>query len=159
MFSLLVAVTALVAGSIASVAGFGIGSLLTPIFNLRDGMHVAVAAASIPHAVATGLRLWMLRHDVDRQVLKTFGVMSAAGGLAGALTQQYATGRGLTLVFAVLLALAGLAGVTGLSARLRVRPAVGWIAGIVSGALGGLVGNQGGIRSAALLGYQLTPRA
>src|SRR5262249_30693805 len=33
----------------------------------------------------------------------------------------------------------------------------GWFAGAASGLLGGLVGNQGGIRSAALLGYDLSP--
>jgi uncharacterized protein len=31
-----------------------------------------------------------------------------------------------------------------------------WVAGAISGLLGGLVGNQGGIRSAALLGFSLT---
>jgi uncharacterized membrane protein YfcA len=31
--------------------------------------------------------------------------------------------------------------------------------GILSGAFGGLVGNQGGIRAAALLGFKLPPRA
>jgi len=159
MFSLLVAAASVVAGAIASVAGFGIGSLLTPIFNLRDDMRVAVAAASVPHAVATAVRLWMLRRDVDRGVLKTFGVMSAAGGLIGAVLQQYATGASLTFVFAALLALAGLAGLTGASQRVRLGRVAGWIAGILSGALGGLVGNQGGIRSAALLGYELPPRA
>jgi uncharacterized membrane protein YfcA len=40
---------------------------------------------------------------------------------------------------------------------MRFGPRTGWIAGVLSGALGGLVGNQGGIRSAALLGYDLAP--
>ncbi len=37
--------------------------------------------------------------------------------------------------------------------------AVAWIAGALSGFLGGLVGNQGGIRSAALLGFDVDKRA
>jgi len=32
---------------------------------------------------------------------------------------------------------------------------VSWIAGVLSGVLGGLVGNQGGIRSAGLLGFEM----
>jgi uncharacterized membrane protein YfcA len=36
------------AGAIAAVAGFGIGSLLTPLLALATGTTVAVAAVSIP---------------------------------------------------------------------------------------------------------------
>ena len=156
-FLALTAAVSVLAGGIAAVTGFGIGSLLTPLFNARDDMRVAVASVSIPHVVATAWRLWMLRHDVDRRVLKSFGLMSAAGGLTGALLQQVASGRSLIVVFAVLLTLAGAAGLTGLAERVRLGRTTGWIAGIVSGTLGGLVGNQGGIRSAALLGYDLSP--
>lgn len=153
------AAVSLFAGAIASATGFGIGSLLTPLLNLRSDMRLAVAAVSIPHLVATSLRLWLLRHDVDWRVLKSFGLMSAAGGLVGAILQRQATGRSLTIVFAVLLVFAGLAGVTGFSEHMRLGRTTGWVAGIISGALGGLVGNQGGIRSAALLGYELSPAA
>ena len=62
-------------------------------------------------------------------------------------------------MFALLLVFAGLSGLTGLSQRIRLGPKTGWTAGVISGALGGLVGNQGGIRSAALLGYDLSPAA
>src|SRR5262245_46773284 len=50
-------------------------------------------------------------------------------------------------------------GLTGLSDRLRFRGWVGWVAGAVSGMLGGLVGNQGGIRSAAMLGFDVPRHA
>jgi uncharacterized membrane protein YfcA len=43
-----------------------------------------------------------------------------------------------------------------LSSRLQFGPKVAWTAGLSSGLFGGLVGNQGGIRSAALLGFQLS---
>jgi hypothetical protein len=39
---------------------------------------------------------------------------------------------------------------------MRFRGWVAWLAGALSGLLGGLVGNQGGIRSAALLGFDLS---
>lgn len=159
MFLAITAAASVLAGAIASVSGFGIGSLLTPVFNTSYDMRLAVAAVSIPHMVATSLRLWLMRHDVDRRVLRSFGLMSAAGGLSGALLQQYATAPGLTLVFAALLVFAGAAGLTGLSERMRFGPRTGWIAGVLSGMLGGLVGNQGGIRSAALLGSELSPTA
>jgi uncharacterized membrane protein YfcA len=41
---------------------------------------------------------------------------------------------------------------------MRFHGAVAWVAGALSGLLGGLVGNQGGIRSAALLGFDVSKR-
>jgi uncharacterized protein len=158
-FHAFVAVASLIAGAIASVSGFGIGSILTPVFNTHVDMRLAVAAVSIPHLVATFVRFWTMRRDIDWSVLKTFGLMSAGGGLLGALLQRTTTSPVLMFVFAGVLVFVGLAGLTGLSQRLRFGKAAGWAAGAASGLLGGLVGNQGGIRSAALLGYELSPAA
>lgn len=148
-----------VAGAIASVSGFGIGSVLTPLLAMRVGTKLAVAAVSIPHLVATALRFWLLRKHVDRRLLWSFGVMSAAGGLTGALLQVFAESPLLTMVFGGLLIFTGTMGLTGLSQRLRFHGWAAWAAGFVSGALGGLVGNQGGIRSAAMLGFDVPRHA
>ena len=107
-FHALVVVASLVAGAIASVSGFGIGSILTPVFNTHVDMRLAVAAVSIPHLVATSVRFWTMRRDTDWSVLKTFGLMSAAGGLIGALMQRSATSPVLMFVFAGVLVFVGL---------------------------------------------------
>lgn len=155
MFEALIAAAAFVAGAIASVAGFGIGSILTPVLSLETGTRLAVAAISIPHLGGTLVRFWILRRRVDRNVLLHFGVLSAAGGLSGALLHAASSNPVLTLVFALLLIFAGVGGITGLAQKMRFGRRLAWIAGAVSGMLGGLVGNQGGIRSAALLGFGL----
>jgi hypothetical protein len=77
----LVLLAAVVAGAVASVAGFGIGSILTPLLAWQRGTKLAVAAVSIPHLAGTALRLWRLRGHIDRRVLLSFGLASAAGGL------------------------------------------------------------------------------
>jgi len=84
------ALIAVIAGAIAAVSGFGIGSILTPLLQRHYDMRLAVAAVSVPHVIATAVRLWRLRHEVDAHVLKSFGVMSAAGGLTGAVLQRCA---------------------------------------------------------------------
>jgi uncharacterized membrane protein YfcA len=82
-------------------------------------------------------------------------VTSAAGGLVGALLHERTNGSALSVVFGLLLLFVAASEVTGLSRRLRFEGPMAWIAGGTSGLLGGLVGNQGGIRSAALLGMDL----
>lgn len=154
-FDLILALTATLAGGVASVTGFGIGSILTPLLALQAGTKLAVAAISIPHLIATAIRFWIIRSRVNTHVLFGFGVASAAGGLIGAVLHTTFTSSLLTLIFGGLLLFAGFMGFTGLAQRMRFHGVVAWIAGALSGGFGGLVGNQGGIRSAALMTFDL----
>ncbi|HLB08814.1 MAG TPA: sulfite exporter TauE/SafE family protein [Gemmatimonadaceae bacterium] len=159
LFGILVAIVGLVSASIAAVTGFGIGSLLTPTLALETGTKLAVAAISIPHVVGTLQRFWLLRQHVDRRILFGFGIASAAGSLAGALAHVWVSSRALALVFGVVVALAGISELTGWMRRVRWGRRAAWAAGGLSGLLGGLVGNQGGIRTAALLGFDVPKEA
>ena len=150
------AVASLIAGAIASVTGFGIGSILTPTLSLWIDGRLAVALVAIPHVIGTAVRFAMVKGQVDRRVLYRFGFASAAGGLAGAVFQRYASGPRLMLLLAVLLLFVSASELSGLATRMRFTGVTAWIAGVLSGLLGGLVGNQGGIRSAALLGFGLS---
>jgi uncharacterized protein len=155
MLELLIAGVALTAGGIAAVAGFGIGSLLTPTLALETGTKLAVAAIAIPHFIGSAQRYWMLRRHVERRMLLGFGVASAAGGLAGALAHTWLSSRVLAAMFGLLLILAAIAEFTGWMEKVRWGRRTAWLAGALSGAFGGLVGNQGGIRSAAMLGFDV----
>ena len=158
MFELAVFLAGAFGGAVASVAGFGIGSLLTPVLAASTGAKIAVAAVSIPHAIGTSIRLWRFRHAVDWRIVRSFGITSAAGGLTGALLNTFATGRALEIVFGCLLILAGASQVSGVAQRWRLRGALAWVGGAISGFFGGLVGNQGGIRTAAMLGFDVEKR-
>jgi len=150
----LFAVSVLAAG-VASLSGFGIGSLLTPLLATQVDLKLAVAAISIPHIVATALRCWMLREHINKKVLINFGLWSASGGLIGAVFHAQANTPVLLYTFAALLLYVGFAGLVGWSDRFKIAPRWAWFAGLISGGLGGTVGNQGGIRAAALLGLEL----
>jgi uncharacterized protein len=156
MFELALLLVSVAAGAIAAVAGFGVGSLLTPLLALQVGTKTAVAAVSVPHLIGTSLRLWLMRANIDRALLWRFGLTSAAGGLAGALLHEAAPSRVLAMIFGALLVFAGLSEITGSARRWRFHGSVAWVAGAISGLFGGLVGNQGGIRSAAMLGFDVT---
>lgn len=154
-FEALLAAVAFLAGAVASVTGFGIGSLVTPVLASSVGMRLAVAAVTIPHLIGSAQRLWILRRNVDRAVLLGFGAASAIGGLLGALVAMGFSSGALTLAFGVIVSLAGVAELTGWVRKVRWGRGSAWVAGGLSGALGGLVGNQGGIRTAAMLGFEV----
>jgi uncharacterized protein len=153
--SVLVAVAA---GAVAAVSGFGIGSFVTPLLLTWLDPATAVAVVAGPHALATLLRLLGLRREVHGPTFRQFGIASAAGGLVGALIQSRIDSPWLTRVLAVLLFLAGSSELIG--RRLPLPTGAPWrlAGGALSGMFGGMVGNQGGIRAAALLGFDLTAR-
>jgi hypothetical protein len=157
IFEALVTLASLAGGLIASLAGFGIGSMITPLLAARLGMKVAVAAVAIPHVVGTAVRFWFLRDQLDRHVLMTFGLASAAGGLTGAVLHSWVEGRALAWLLAALLIFAGVTGLFDIQLRFGKRTAMA--AGALSGMLGGLVGNQGGIRAGAMLGFEVRKEA
>jgi uncharacterized membrane protein YfcA len=152
------ALLGVVGGAVAAVSGFGIGSLLTPFLLLSFPAAEAVAIVAVPPAVATTLRLWTLRGDIDLPTFRQFGVASAVGGLVGASLQPVLGSAALTLVLAVLLLAAGSSELLRRPVPLPPTPFWRLAGGTLSGIFGGLVGNQGGIRSAALLGFQLQTR-
>ena len=143
-------IAAILAGAVAAMSGFGIGSLLTPVLMLSMPTVEAVALLALPHAVATLVRMVRLRQHVHWPTLRQFGVASAAGGLAGAVLQSRLGSPLLTLVGATEL----------LQRPVPLRATRSWrvAGGVLSGIFGGLVGNQGGIRTAALLGFGLSAR-
>ncbi|MBX9690403.1 MAG: sulfite exporter TauE/SafE family protein [Candidatus Obscuribacterales bacterium] len=154
-FNIAVLLVSIIAGAVASVSGFGIGSLLTPLFATQMDTKIAVAAVSIPHLLGTALRAWVLRKNIDRKVLFSFGISSAIGGLSGAILHNLILAPALSTVFGCILIFAGFLGASGIGRRLEFKGWLSWTAGALSGLLGGLVGNQGGIRSAAMLAFPL----
>jgi uncharacterized protein len=152
-------IAAIVAGGTAAIAGFGIGSLMTPLFATRYGTPLAVAAVSIPHAIATAVRCWRLRRSIDWRVVRSFGVLSAVGGLVGALLYTRVNSRTLTITLGALLIATAIAALSDWLRRLHPQGFVAQGLGFTSGLFGGLAGNQGGLRAGALLAFDLSPAA
>ena len=147
------------AGMIASVAGFGIGSFLIPLVSIRTGAKIAIALASLPHFLGNGFRFWILKSKVNRKILIRFGLLSAVGGLTGALLHTFFVSNLLQIIFALMLVVAGVLGVLQVSERLRFGKTSAAVIGLASGFFGGLVGEQGGIRSVALLNFDIEKEA
>lgn len=151
----MVFVVAVIAGAIAAISGFGIGTILTPLLAIAAGAQLAVALASVPHLIGTAVRFTMLRRFVDWRLFWSFGVLSAAGAAAGALMNAIADTRVLAIVLGALVVIVGVSAMTGWPGSVTYGRKTAWVGGAVSGFFGGFVGNQGGLRSAALLGFPM----
>ena len=158
-FLLLVFVAGIVSGATAAIAGFGIGSLMTPLLVTRLGVSLAVAAVSIPHAVATAVRCWRLRRAIEWSVVRSFGVLCAVGGLIGALLYTRIASRVLEITLGVLLLATSVAALSDWTRRWKPHGIIAQTLGFLSGLFGGVAGNQGGLRAAALLTFSLKPAA
>lgn len=119
IFQVILSIVAIIAGGIASIAGFGIGSFVTPLLAFKTGISVAVAGISIAHFVGTALRFFVLRKYINKKILLSFGLTSAAGGLAGALLHSVLYSIVLVIIFSCLLIFAGIMEFTGFSEKIR----------------------------------------
>src|SRR5439155_24051973 len=98
-FTVVATVAAVVARAIASISGFGIGSVLTPVLSTQFDVRLAIAMVSLPHLAGTFARFLIVRTRIDREVLLGFGAASAIGGLVGAALQTVVQSTALSVMF------------------------------------------------------------
>ncbi|MBI4319840.1 MAG: sulfite exporter TauE/SafE family protein [Chloroflexi bacterium] len=146
---------AFIAATVATLMGFGIGTSLTPFFALVYPTHIAVTLVAVIHFLSNLLRLTLFRRHVDLGLVRRFGVLSIVGALGGSFAQGFIQSDWLKVLLGVLLLLMG--------GSALLPSASGWhfprrfdqVGGLVSGALGGLLGNQGAVRGAYLANYDV----
>jgi uncharacterized membrane protein YfcA len=135
------------------ITGFGLGTILTPVFALFYDIKLAILLVAIVHFLNNALKLLLFRRYVDVGIIKRFGILSIIGAVLGAWLQLYVDSTELKVVLGVLLIILGTAEFLPKSVHFRLPQSIDVVGGFLSGLLGGLVGNQGAIRSAYLLNY------
>ena len=148
-------------------SGFGLGTILAPVFALFFPIDVAIAMTGVVHFTNNIFKIILVGRNIDRVVLIRFGLPALLASFAGAwlLLQitslppllDYQMGDHFYAVTPVKLTIAILLLVFSL---LEILPSVQkiqfgrdklFIGGILSGFVGGLSGMQGAIRSAFLV--------
>lgn len=172
---LVACLAALIASGLTLFSGFGLGTILTPVFALFFPVQAAVAMTAVVHLANNLFKIGLVGRDADWRVVLRFGLPAALAALLGA---------GLLALFVGMPALASYE----LGGRLHeitpVKAAIGalivgfallelwpWFAalafpprwlplgGLLSGFFGGLSGNQGALRSAFLIKAGLSKEA
>lgn len=173
--TLAVGLTALGAAALTLYSGFGLGTLLLPVFALFVPVEIAVGATALVHAASNLLKVLVLGRHADRGLVLRFGVPALLAAFAGAAAlgavahleplARYPLGAREALVTPVKLAVALLMllfALFELLPRLRaLRFARRYLVlgGLLSGFFGGFSGHQGALRSAFLVKLELSPPA
>lgn len=164
---LIIGIAALLVSALTLFSGFGLGTVLTPVFVLFFPVPLAVAATAIVHFANNLFKFGLLAKQADWGVVVRFGLPAAVASLVGALLLDYfdrlaplwvyqwgATTHEITLLKVIM-------GVLMMSfALLELWPRFQALAfparylplgGVLSGFFGGLSGNQGPFRAAFLI--------
>lgn len=168
---ILIAVVAFFASLLTLFSGFGLGTILTPVFGLFFPIHVAVALTGIVHLLNNLFKFTLLGNNVSLPLALRFGIPSVIGGIIGAfiltklshlqpLTSWQCCGKTmeispLKLVIAVLMIFFALMEIIPALKTLNFAKRYLTLGGLLSGFFGGLSGHQGALRSAFLVNYGL----
>lgn len=151
--------TAFIAAGLALLSGFGLGTILTPVFLLFYEPKIAIFLVAVVHLSNNLLKFTIFRQHIDLTILKRFGILALIGSLIGAFGQAYVAGLWLKKLIGIVLIYLGIQEWFPKQLRFRFPKSVDPVGGFLSGLVGGLVGNQGAIRSAFLLNYSISKEA
>jgi uncharacterized membrane protein YfcA len=172
---IVIGVAACLASALTLFSGFGLGTVLTPVFALFFPVPLAIAATAVVHFANNLFKLGLLARQADWRVVARFSVPATLAALVGAglltwfdrlpalLDYSLAGERhevtavkvliGTLIVVFALLELSPRAQSFALPARYLP------LGGALSGFFGGLSGNQGALRSAFLIRLGLSKEA
>lgn len=167
METLFICLTAFLGSALTLFSGFGLGTLLVPVFGLFFPIDVAIAMTAIVHFLNNLFKLSLLGRRAHWGTVLRFGLPSLGAALLGAwclrgltdakpLIQYGLWGHSFAitpvkLTVAALLFIFSLFELVPRLARWSVAPRYLPLGGLVSGFFGGLSGNQGALRSAFLI--------
>lgn len=159
---------ALLASGLTLFSGFGLGTLLLPVFALFFPLPVAIAATALVHLANNVFKLFLMGRRAAWRVVLGFALPAALAAFLGAwllgfladlpALASYHLGSRLAqvslvklVIGALILGFAVLELRPSLEAPLEVMAGRLYLGGLLSGFFGGLSGHQGAFRSAFLL--------
>lgn len=171
----IICAAALAASLLTFFSGFGLGTILTPIFAIFFPIEVAIALTGVVHFLNNIFKLALVGPHANKGVVLRFGIPAFFAALVGAyllvrisdLPPLYTYALGdreffvtpVKLIIAILLICFTLIETIPRLKNLQMDQKYLVAGGILSGFFGGLSGNQGALRSAFLIKAGLTKEA
>lgn len=156
---LLLVAAALLASTLAAVAGFGGTAVLLPVLVALFGVRDAVPILTVAQLIGNGSRVWLNRGELDRAVLGWFTLGAVPAALAGGLLFAAAPLDALTRLLGAFLI--GIVAWRRLRPRSHVRIDASAFAGMGAAFsfLSALLGSVGPLMAPFFLAYGLVKSA
>lgn len=163
---ILIGIVAFIASLITFFSGFGLGTILTPVFAIFFPIEIAIALTAIVHFLNNIFKLTLVFKNIDFNIVFRFGIPSIIGAIIGSLLLTYIPKNELlhytigSKEFSITLVKTIIGLLMIFFTFFEIIPALAnlsfdskkmTIGGIISGFFGGLTGNQGALRSAFLI--------
>ena len=172
---LIIAVIAFGAAMLTFFSGFGLGTILMPVFALFFPVEIAIALTAIVHLVNNLFKAALVWRSVNLKVVLWFALPAALAAFGGASLLNALSGQTplitykmgekemsitlLKLVIALLLILFAIIEIDRRFEKFTLRRSLLPLGGLLSGFFGGLSGHQGALRSLFLLRVGLRKEA
>lgn len=160
---IVVPAAALSASLVTLISGFGLGTLLLPVFALFFPLELSVLLTAVVHLLNNLFKLGLLWKSIDRRTVLLFGVPGIAGAFGGAwlldqlgaLEPLYEGVRvpvdAVRIGIAFLMVLFALTEMLPSISGFSFHPKYLLPGGLISGFFGGFSGHQGALRTMFLL--------
>ena len=135
--------------------GFGVGTIMMPVLALFFDVKVAILLAAIVHIFNNLSRIVLYYRHLRWEIIRRFGVISILGAFVGSFAQLYVDSSWLKNGVGLFLSLFALLSLRPGLINWKLPAIIDIAGGFLSGLIGGLIGNQGAIRSLYLLNYKL----
>lgn len=171
----IIALVALFASALTLFSGFGLGTILLPVFAVFFPLEVAISITAIVHFLNNIFKLSLTVKNANRSIVLQFGIPSLIAAIIGAyclslfsdlqplMTYQAFGGEfrimPVKLMIACVILLFSLYEIIPFFSNLTFDNRYLFLGGLLSGFFGGLSGNQGALRSAFLIKTNLSKEA
>ncbi|MEW6515921.1 MAG: TSUP family transporter [candidate division FCPU426 bacterium] len=162
----IIGITAFVAAGVTVLSGFGVGTVLMPMFALFFPLEVAIAVTAVIHGVNRLPHIFWKKSMVERELIIRFGFPAMGAAVAGAVLlvilaemkqwaifpigQMTAVITPLKLILAILILGFGILEMRSETRTAHYPKSYQPLGGLLSGFFGGLSGHQGMLRTAFL---------
>lgn len=145
MIILIISLTSLLASLLTFFSGFGLGTILTPVFAIYFDLKLAIAMTAIVHLLNNLFKLFLVRNHCDFKVIRSFGIPAMLFAFLGSWLLGVLPH--LKIVIGVLIILFTLIELIPAFNKIEFETKYLKIGGALSGFFGGLSGHQGALRS------------